>query len=153
MTQAFTDSLAMRLRRAYLTLHRYAQGQFDELGITADQYVIMRLIHDQPGLNQRQVVELSASDASTVGAMVRLLESRAVLRRLPDPADRRARRLELTAEGEKLLKKAEIKDRAVHALIAAATKGRSTEALSEALDALAQAVPTRSADHADRLPR
>ncbi|MBI3462567.1 MAG: hypothetical protein HY000_05825 [Planctomycetes bacterium] len=37
----FRDTLAMRLRGAYLTFHRRANAHFERSGVTADQFVML----------------------------------------------------------------------------------------------------------------
>ncbi len=95
------DSLAMQLRAAYFSLRRTAQARLVASGATVDQVVVMTLLTEEPGMTQREIVERSFSDPSTVRAMLVLLEQRGWVRREPDPDDARVRRVSLTAEGRK----------------------------------------------------
>jgi DNA-binding MarR family transcriptional regulator len=95
------DSLAMHLRAAYFSLRRTAQTRLAESGATVDQAVVMTLLAEEPALTQREIVDRSFSDPSTVRAMLVLLEQRNWVRRESDPVDARVWRVSLTAEGRK----------------------------------------------------
>ncbi len=95
------DSLAMHLRAAYFSIRRTAQTRLAASGATADQVVVMMLLAEEPALTQRDIVEQTFSDPSTVRAMLVLLEQRGWVRRDIDPKDARVRRVSLTAEGRK----------------------------------------------------
>jgi DNA-binding MarR family transcriptional regulator len=98
----FIETPAMLLRGAYLTMHRRFNAHFDAHGITADQFVLLSLLRDQPGCTQRELAELSFADPNTITAMSRLLERRGLIVRERDPADARVVRLNLTASGRAL---------------------------------------------------
>lgn len=98
----FADTLGMKLRGAYLTFHRRAGAHFESLDLTADQFVVLSILADEPGLTQREVVERAFSDPNTIGAILQRLETRRLIRRANDPNDRRVRRVELTPAGAKL---------------------------------------------------
>jgi DNA-binding MarR family transcriptional regulator len=91
--------LAMALRAAYLTLHRRANAIFANQGVTADQFVLLTLLAAEDGVTQQDLVRRSSSDPNTVGAMLTLLERQGLVARSPHAHDRRARCVELTAEG------------------------------------------------------
>lgn len=75
--------------------------------LTPMQYAVLRAVEAEPGIDQITLAGLVALDRSNVARLCAALELRALLRRLPDPQDRRARRLTLTKEGETLLRQAE----------------------------------------------
>lgn len=95
------DSLAMRLRPAYFSIRRTPLARLAGSGATVDQVVAMTLLAEEPGLTQREIVDRSFSDPSTVRAMLVLLEQRGWVRRQCDPEDARVWRVSLTAEGRK----------------------------------------------------
>ena len=68
------DSLAMQLREAYFSIRRSAQARVAASGATVDQVVVLTLISEQQGLTQRDIVQRSCSDPSTIRAMLVLLE-------------------------------------------------------------------------------
>ena len=95
------DSLAMQLREAYFSIRRSGQTRLTPTGATVDQVVVLTLLAEEEGMTQREIVERSFSDPSTVRAMLVLLEKRGWVRREFDPDDARVRRVSLTVEGRK----------------------------------------------------
>ena len=98
--------LAMCLRRAYLAFHRQVNAWMLKYGITADQFVMLRVVAREPGLTQIEIVERMASDPNTVTAILRLLEQRGLVRRKSHATDGRARCVFLTSRGRKLQQRA-----------------------------------------------
>jgi DNA-binding MarR family transcriptional regulator len=70
---------------------------------TKPQYAVLRSVQEFPGLAQSTAAQIVASDKATVGELLDRLETRGLLRREVDGADRRRRRLYLTSDGERLL--------------------------------------------------
>ena len=93
----------MRLRRAYLALHRRTNAELRRrFGVTADQFVVLNLLAERESSSQQDLCRRCGSDPSTLGALVRLLENRGLVRRAADPADGRARQVRLTRAGRTL---------------------------------------------------
>jgi DNA-binding MarR family transcriptional regulator len=65
--------LGMLLRKAYLSFHRRANAWMLEHGVTADQFVVLSVVANEPGTTQVNIVERTASDANTVTAILRPL--------------------------------------------------------------------------------
>jgi DNA-binding MarR family transcriptional regulator len=99
--------IAMRLRTAYLALHRQTGARLARHGVTADQFVCLIFLAEQDGITQQQLVRRASSDPNTVRAMLVLLEKRGLVSRDPHPTDGRARRVSITRKGRALLKKLE----------------------------------------------
>lgn len=99
----FHDTPAMRLRRAYLAMHRRFNTHFASRGVTADQFVLLSLLDELGPCSQRELVDHGFSDPNTIGAMLRRLERapRHFVRRRPHPHDGRALEVELTPAGRK----------------------------------------------------
>lgn len=103
MTSSFSDSFGMRLRRAYLALHRRANAELRrQFEVTADQFVVLSLLAEQDGVTQQELGSRCYSDPSTTGALVRLMEDRGWVWREQDPSDGRARKVHLTRAGRQL---------------------------------------------------
>jgi DNA-binding MarR family transcriptional regulator len=98
----FRDTLGMRLRGAYLTLHRMANAHFEQFGVTADQFVVLTLLAEEDGVTQRDLVGQAFSDANTIGEMLPRLEKKQFVRRERHPKDGRARCVFLTPKGRKM---------------------------------------------------
>ncbi len=64
---------------------------------------VMTLIASQPGLTQQQLHEQTAIDPSSMVAVIDELEAAGLAERRPHPADRRARSIYLTEQGEQTL--------------------------------------------------
>jgi DNA-binding MarR family transcriptional regulator len=102
-------------------------GQGVELNFT--QFVALKLLGDAAPMTP---VELARALRYNPGALTRLLdklEQRGYLKRVPDPDDRRALRLELTASGKALRKRAIGYCDAVASRTFACTKAREREQL------------------------
>lgn len=91
----------MALRAAYLALHRRTEAELVELGVTADQFVLLAALAEGHAMTQRELARRMASDPSTVRAMLVLLERQGLVRREPHPTDSRARMVALTAVGKR----------------------------------------------------
>jgi MarR family transcriptional regulator, organic hydroperoxide resistance regulator len=100
------DELAMWLRKGYLAFHRRVNAWMLKYGITADQFVLLRVVGREEGITQIEIVERTASDPNTVTAILRLLEQRDLVRRQPHARDRRARCVFLTVAGRNLQRRA-----------------------------------------------
>jgi MarR family transcriptional regulator, temperature-dependent positive regulator of motility len=91
-------------------MHQMGVALFDshtkEAGydLTPVQFAALRVIAAHPGLDQASLASAIAYDRVTTGGVVDRLEQKGFLRRDVNKADRRARMLRLTAEGETLLK-------------------------------------------------
>lgn len=111
----FVETLAMRLRGAYLTFHRLANAHFEQAGMTADQFVALRILAEEPGLTQRDVVDRACSDPNTIGAILKRLEEKGLIRREHHPHDGRAWCVFLTPQGKKLQRQLDVSSRSMHA--------------------------------------
>ena len=97
--------LALALRSAYLVMHRLADASLTRFGVTADQFVLLTALAEADALTQRELARRVGSDASTVRAMLALLEGRGLVSRDPHPSDGRARSVALTARGRRAHRK------------------------------------------------
>lgn len=71
--------------------------------LTKPQYAVMRSIAENPGIEQVALTEVAVSTKATLAEMLSRMESRGLVRRENDPADKRRRFIYLTPEGEALL--------------------------------------------------
>ena len=78
----------------------------EPLGLRPPHFGVMTLIEANPGSAQRELVERSMIDASTMVALIDELEERGLAERRPDPADRRKRAVYLTPGGKRTLERA-----------------------------------------------
>jgi DNA-binding MarR family transcriptional regulator len=111
LPNSLTDRTAFLMQLALARAQDMGEDALVELGISGREYgVLAVLAHLQP-CPQIRVGRALGVDRTTVLALVRGLLRRGLLRRDPDPADRRAYLVALTAEGE------EVRARAAEVLV------------------------------------
>lgn len=90
------------LRRAWFSLNQAFRQRLSPLGITPDQYTILRWLNegDPEGLTQSEITEHMASDPNTITSTVRRMENAGLLERLPHESDGRAKRVRLLPLGK-----------------------------------------------------
>ncbi|MCK7415047.1 MarR family transcriptional regulator [Enterobacter cloacae] len=71
--------------------------------LTKPQYAVMRSIAENPGIEQVALTEVAVSTKATLAEMLSRMESRGLVKREHDSADKRRRFVFLTPEGEALL--------------------------------------------------
>jgi len=91
------------LRRAWYSLNQTFRHRIAHLGITPDQYSILRWLHegDARGLTQQTLTDLMASDPNTITSILRRMEKAGLLSRHEHETDRRARRVRIKPEGHR----------------------------------------------------
>ncbi|MFF5933756.1 MarR family winged helix-turn-helix transcriptional regulator [Streptomyces sp. NPDC012508] len=98
-----TTSLLYLVKRTELAV----RARLDELvrpaGITALQYTALTVLEQHDGISAAQLARHSFVTAQTMADMVRALESRDLIRREPNPDNRRERLILLTDTGRRLL--------------------------------------------------
>ena len=77
--------------------------------LTPVQYAALIAIRDNPGIDATRVSGLIAFDRTTISGVMERLEAKGLVKRQTNAADKRAKVVDITAEGKKLLKKVEPK--------------------------------------------
>jgi DNA-binding MarR family transcriptional regulator len=94
--------LVVRLRGVIPRLAR----QFNETSTGADltptQYSVLALVRVRGPLGLAELTELEGLNPTMLSRIVKVLDERGLIRRLPDPSDMRAARVEVTPEGAEL---------------------------------------------------
>ena len=93
---------AFHLLRQLFQQHT-ARWQHELPDLTKPQYAVMRSVAEHPGIEQVALIEAAVSTKATLAEMLSRMESRGLVRREQDSADKRRRFVYLTAEGEALL--------------------------------------------------
>lgn len=83
-------------------LERTSTRLLRELGISAQQRLIVRGIGKSPGLPPRELAAQLHLDSGTISAALRRLEAKGILERRPDAHDRRRVTIGLTERGRAL---------------------------------------------------
>ena len=91
----------MRLRAAYLLMHRQTNAFLAPLGLTADQFVLLALLADEDGITQQELTERARSDPNTIRAMLVRMENNGIVKRGRHLTDGRARMVTLTRKGRR----------------------------------------------------
>ncbi len=82
---------------------RLWQGRLAPLGLDPRHVMLLRHVAVEEGRSQQALGEALQIPPSRMVALVDALEQRGLLRRRPDPDDRRVRTLHLTRDGQRLL--------------------------------------------------
>ena len=89
------------LRRAWYGLNQAFRRRLAHLGITPDQFTVMRTLLEHEGATQRELSELMTSDPNTIASLVDRMEKAGLLERTKHEKDRRAHRIRLRSEGKR----------------------------------------------------
>lgn len=81
-------------------VHLHTEARTQAFGLTFQQALALRHLEERAPM--RGLAENLRCDASYITSIADALEARGLVRRRPDPSDRRVKQLELTAEGRKL---------------------------------------------------
>lgn len=97
--------LGYNLRRAQTAVYQSFQSAIAPYDISPGQFGVLVLISENPGLSQSELGNAMGIDRSTMVAVIDRLESRNYVVRTPSPYDRRSYALQLSEEGQKVIKK------------------------------------------------
>ena len=99
---ALSDELRTALKRLMRSMQREG-GELDS-NVSMMQYLLLALIHEQPGIGVAALARLQNVRGPTVSAQVKALEELGLVgRSAPDPQDRRRSGLQLSAQGLAIL--------------------------------------------------
>ena len=110
--------LPVLLRRAWYGLNQAFRRRIARMGLTPDQFTVIRtLLESEPdGLTQKVLANAMSSDPNTIASLLERMETNGLVERRPHEKDRRANRVELLphvleqlpeAEREKFLEQLE----------------------------------------------
>lgn len=92
--------LVARLRGVISRLARQLNNTSTGEGLTPSQYSVLGLVRSRGPLGLADLTDLEGLNPTMLSRIVRKLDEHGLIRRLPDPSDLRAVRVEITAEGE-----------------------------------------------------
>lgn len=86
---------------------QYSQKEFDKLklGITVEQWVILKIVSENMHLSQKELANKSYRDPASITRTIDLLEKKELLLRETIPNNRRAYNISLTVKGKLFIKK------------------------------------------------
>jgi len=88
-----------QLVHTWLKLQRQLEDVLDPHGLVLSQFEALCKVEAAPGMIQQELVSHLLVTKGNVGALLDRLASMGLVERRPDPLDRRANRLYLTAQG------------------------------------------------------
>ncbi|AWN31865.1 MarR family transcriptional regulator [Streptomyces sp. NEAU-S7GS2] len=91
------------VKRTELAVRARLEELLKPAGITALQYTALTVLERHDGISAAQLARDSFVTAQSMADMVRALESRGLIRREPNPANRRERLILLADAGRRLL--------------------------------------------------
>jgi DNA-binding MarR family transcriptional regulator len=95
--------LGYLLRQAQQIFRTAMEVVLGEVGITAAQFSLLSVIEIEPGLTGAELARDSMLTPQSTNEVLLALEGAGLIDRRPDPADRRVRRVFLTAAGRGVL--------------------------------------------------
>jgi DNA-binding MarR family transcriptional regulator len=125
------------VQRAARALARRFDEVLRPLGLTNGQFSLLMSLNRPEAPGMAAVASLLAMDRTTLTAALKPLERRKLVKVTMDPADRRGRRLQLTAQGMKLLAEAAPVWERTHAEVEAGMGAGEPDRLRRDLRALA----------------
>jgi MarR family transcriptional regulator for hemolysin len=95
------------LDKAIRTYRIYSQKKLRENGfkITVDQWLIIKVLMENPGISQQNIAEKAFKDNASVTRIIELLVKSKYLDRKVNPKDRRTSILKVTVAGEDIINK------------------------------------------------
>lgn len=75
--------------------------------LTLRQYMVLEVLHQQGGSYAAAIIKASGIDRSTLSDMLQRMERDGLVTARPNPSDARAKALQLTAKGARLLRAAQ----------------------------------------------
>ncbi|MEV6246025.1 MarR family transcriptional regulator [Streptomyces sp. NPDC051742] len=96
-------SLLYLIKRTELVVRARLEELLKPAGVTALQYTALTVLERHDGVSAAQLARDSFVTAQSMADMVRALESRGLIRREPNPANRRERLILLADPGRRLL--------------------------------------------------
>lgn len=101
-----TGHLGYALRRAQVWVFQDFIRTLSVIDIRPAQYSVLVVIGANPGLSQAELADRLAIERARLVHMLDHLQSRGLTERLPSPTDRRTHALQLTKDGQRVLKRA-----------------------------------------------
>jgi len=131
--------LPLLLRRAWYGLNQAFRRRIAHLGVTPDQFTVMRTLLENEGITQRRLTELMSSDPNTVASLLERMEKTGLVERQAHEKDRRAHWLRLKPRGKRKYEAAREIAVAMQAEVLSVLPAKAREKFLEELDIVSQA--------------
>jgi len=130
--------LCLHVQRAARALARRFDDVLRPVGLTNGQFSLLMSLNRPEPPGMAPVAALLAMDRTTLTAALKPLERRGLVQVIPDPVDKRSRRLKLTAEGKTLLAEAVPVWERTHAEVEGLLKNEAPARLRSDLQAISR---------------
>ena len=140
--RAFDRSLPMALLRAREAVMDQFRGHLRELGVTEQQWRILRALGTLGECNASEISNHTCVSMPSLSRILHGLESRALVERRSDRHDLRSVRIRISSRGTALLRKGAQRSELIYAEITAAFGKEQVEALYVLLEALTDSLTT-----------
>ncbi|MGN0954811.1 MarR family winged helix-turn-helix transcriptional regulator [Dialister sp.] len=127
------DTLGFILGRVSRKVHYRLDEIFKSHHMTIEQWVGLRIIHEEGPLCQKELADRMEKNQNTVKALVDRLEDKGLIRRTVDPRDKRNLTLTLTDRGLALLQSLYPLEAEVNQIIEGILTPKQTETLKSLL--------------------
>jgi DNA-binding MarR family transcriptional regulator len=97
--------LAWEIAETHRTMRRYYDRRASALGVTTVQWRALAWLSHEPGLKQVELADRLDVEPITAGRIIDRLEEAGLVKRQPDPEDRRVWRLSLTEKAGPVVKR------------------------------------------------
>lgn len=123
------EDIAHLIRRAHQRASATFMSVLSEHNLTPAQFFALARLREKVEVSQNLLGRMSAMDPATIQGVIKRLGERGLIKRTPDPTDRRRMILRLTAEGKRLIDGLEAGMREVSEKILAPLSGEQREQL------------------------
>jgi|SRR5712671_4913298 DNA-binding MarR family transcriptional regulator len=127
------------LRQAWYSLNQAFRRRITHLGLTPDQFTVMRTLLENDGVSQRELTQLMSSDPNTVASLLERMVRAGLVKRDAHEKDRRTHRLRLKPLGRRKYEAARDLAVAMQEEVLIALPEDRRELFLEDLDAVGQA--------------
>src|SRR4051794_38323650 len=93
-------SIGFLLAKAHQRGFALFKGHLDPYGLTPQQFGLLAFLWKKDGLSQAELSEKTMIDRTTIGGLIDRLEKDGWVERRPNPTDRRANLISLSAKGK-----------------------------------------------------
>ena len=100
-----SHDIAMALRGAYLSLHRYTRGGLLKFDISADQFICLVILNEKDGITQHDLALRAGSDPKIIRKTLLVMEKQGLIIKEKHPTDGRAFSISITQKGRDISQK------------------------------------------------
>jgi len=100
ITLRLDDAIGFIINNTGRNLTLLLNKKFSQYGITTEQWTLLKRLDEQDGINIKELTQRVGKDQGNVTRILELLEKGGLVKRTPNPADKRSSLVFLTEEGK-----------------------------------------------------